>query len=86
MGAPRQEPRQALYRVVAQALQVDAGRISPQASPETIPSWDSLRSILLVTAVEERYQVQFTLVQMMAIRTVGDLEAALAHHGIALDG
>ena len=34
--------------------------ISPDSSPETIDTWDSLQHLNLVLALEQEFQVQFT--------------------------
>jgi acyl carrier protein len=48
----------ALKQVMATMLNVDAGSIGPDASMDTIPSWDSLRHMNLVLALEEEFGVQ----------------------------
>ena len=48
----------ALKQVMATMLNVDAADIGPDASMDTIPSWDSLRHMNLVLALEEEFKVQ----------------------------
>jgi acyl carrier protein len=48
----------ALKQVMATMLNVDAASIGPDASMDTIPSWDSLRHMNLVLALEEEFNVQ----------------------------
>lgn len=46
-----------LKQVMATVLQVDAASIGPDASMDTIKSWDSLKHMNLVLAVEEEFGV-----------------------------
>ncbi len=74
-----------LYQVIAEVLKVKPSAVTDQASPQTIAGWDSLRSIILVTALEERYHVTFTLAEIMGIKTVGDIRMLLERHGAFLN-
>ncbi|KQQ94943.1 acyl carrier protein [Massilia sp. Leaf139] len=47
----------ALKNVMATMLNVDPASIGPDASMDTIPSWDSLRHMNLVLALEEEFKV-----------------------------
>ena len=47
----------ALKQVMATLLNVDASAIDQEASMDTIPSWDSLRHMNLVLALEEEFKV-----------------------------
>lgn len=46
-----------LKQVMATLLNVDAAVIGPDASMDTIESWDSLRHMNLVLALEEEFKV-----------------------------
>jgi acyl carrier protein len=45
--------------VMAAVLEVDASTIGDDASMDTIPTWDSLRQMNLVLALEEAFGVSF---------------------------
>ena len=47
----------ALKQVMAMVLGVDPSTIGPDASMDTIASWDSLRHMNLVLALEEEFKV-----------------------------
>ncbi len=49
---------QALHDVLATVLNVDPASIGPDSSMDTVPSWDSLRHLTLVLALEEEFGVQ----------------------------
>lgn len=46
-----------LKNVIATVLNVDIGRIDENASSDTLESWDSLRHMNLVLAIEEEFGV-----------------------------
>ena len=46
-----------LKQVMATLLNVDPASIGPEASMDTIESWDSLRHMNLVLALEEEFKV-----------------------------
>lgn len=46
-----------LQQVMATLLNVDIAAIGPDASMDTIASWDSLRHMNLVLALEEEFKV-----------------------------
>lgn len=47
----------ALKQVMATLLNVDVASIGPDASMDTVQSWDSLRHMNLVLALEEEFKV-----------------------------
>ena len=47
--------------------------ITPHSSAETVPDWDSLTHVNLVTAIERRYKVKFALGELQELKDVGDL-------------
>ena len=46
-----------LRAVIAAVLNVDLSRIGPNSSSDTIQSWDSLRHMNLILALEEEFGV-----------------------------
>lgn len=51
--------------------------LSPETTPDDIEGWDSLEQINLLTAVQERFGVKFTLEDVRGIASVGDIAALL---------
>jgi acyl carrier protein len=79
------EPAGTLHQVIAEVLEVPWSVITDASSREQFTRWDSLGSILLMTSLEQRFRVRFTLAELMTIRTVADIKAALARHGVGVD-
>lgn len=51
-------------------------------SPDDVSRWDSLQHIALVRCLEETFDIQLSMDEMMEIRTVGDIETMLRRHGV----
>ncbi len=47
----------------------------------SIPSWDSMAHMILITRLEEVYSVQLSGDEIADIRTIGDARLFLARHG-----
>lgn len=50
-----------------------ADRISPDSSPETIESWDSIQHLNLVLALEERFALQLSPEEIEQMHTIGQV-------------
>jgi acyl carrier protein len=56
MSAPARED---VRRVVADVLGLDPSALGPDASPETVPGWDSVQHLSLILALEQEFSVRF---------------------------
>ena len=63
-----------LKDVVAGVLGVPPSRLTADAGPETLETWDSLAHLTIVTAVEERFDIQFRMDEIRSIDCFGTLE------------
>ena len=57
-----------IKNVMAAVFEVPAEQINDDSSPDSIESWDSLRHMNMVVALEEEFGVEFTddeIVEMM---------------------
>jgi acyl carrier protein len=54
-----------IKELMANIFEVDVSDIGNDASPETIESWDSLRHMNLIVALEEVFNIQFTDEEML---------------------
>jgi acyl carrier protein len=71
------EQPDALIALFAGVLQVDPAELNDDSSPETVKRWDSLAAMALVTAIEERFEVQLSTKQIMRMNTIGRARKAL---------
>jgi len=73
---------QKLFQAVADVFQVDAAVVSESSSPDTIPKWDSLGIVHLVTELEQAFGVQFDILEIADFRNVAIIKSILAEKGV----
>lgn len=72
-----------LLVTVAKLFQVDASTLSDESSSQTVKGWDSLGQIRLMYELEERFGVEFDLLQIAELKSIGKIREHLAAKGIA---
>ncbi|MBI2138992.1 acyl carrier protein [Candidatus Woesearchaeota archaeon] len=73
---------ESLRRLIARILDVPEASITDEASPETIPSWDSFNGLMMVAELEKNFKVKFTISEVMSVTKVADIRVALKRHGV----
>ncbi len=68
-----------LREILTNVLEVKS--ISEQDSAETVATWDSVRHLTLMTAIEERFNIIFSADQMMDLTSVSAIVDALGQRG-----
>jgi acyl carrier protein len=59
--------------LAADILQVKAGSLNADSSPETVDTWDSVRHLNLVLALEESYGFELSPEEMDQMKTIGQI-------------
>jgi acyl carrier protein len=54
--------------------------ITTQTTARDVEAWDSLMHIQLVTAIEKKFQIRFTLGEIQNFKNVGDVQACIIKH------
>jgi acyl carrier protein len=65
--------RERIIAILAEILETPPERLTPEASPATVETWDSLRHMNVVLALEEEFGVRLTDGQIMRMITVGSV-------------
>jgi acyl carrier protein len=73
---------QKLKEVLARIFNVGISTIDEDASPDTIETWDSLRHMSLVLALEEEFGVELTDDQVVEVISYKLIKIVLREHGI----
>jgi len=71
-----------LKELLSRILNIDAESINDESSPENIDSWDSFNGLMLVSELENNFNVKFTMEEVLAVKKVSDIKNALKAHGI----
>ncbi|RZD39084.1 MAG: acyl carrier protein [Thaumarchaeota archaeon] len=74
-----------LYGIVARVMDISISEINDNSSPETIPSWDSFNSYILLDELESEFKTEFTIDEVTETKNVSDIKKNLKIHGINLD-
>jgi acyl carrier protein len=78
-------PEIKLKEVMAKVFSVPPDFITPDASPDTVENWDSLRHMNLVLALEQEFGVELTDDQVVEILTYSLIKLVLREHGIEFE-
>jgi acyl carrier protein len=62
--------KERVFQTVSQVLGVPLEQVTEQSSPETVESWDSLKHMNLILALEEQFGVSFTDDEIMSMLSV----------------
>ena len=74
-----------LYGIIAKVMDISIDEITDNSSPETIPSWDSFNSYILLDELESECKTEFTLDEITETKNVSDIKKHLNAHGVNLD-
>ena len=74
-----------LYSIIAKVMDIPIDEITDHSSPETIPSWDSFNSYILLDELESEFKTEFTIDEVTETKNVSDIKKHLNAHGINLD-
>ena len=74
-----------LYDIIAKVMDIPIDEITDNSSPETIPSWDSFNSYILLDELESEFKTEFTIDEVTETKNVSDIKKHLNAHGINLD-
>jgi acyl carrier protein len=74
-----------LNDVVARILKVPVASVSDETSPETLPRWDSLNHLDIMTGIEDAYGIRFSTAEIVRAKSVGEVRRLLREKGLEAD-
>ncbi len=72
--------------VLSKILNIPESEITDQTSPDNTENWDSFNGLLMVSELENTFNVNFTMDEIVAVKCVGDIKYYLKKHGVVLEG
>ncbi len=70
--------RDEVREILAKVFRVPVPAVRDDASPDTIPGWDSLAHLQLIAALEQRFGARFQLREIQTMDSLPRIEAVLA--------
>ena len=70
-----------LLDIVANVMEVQVSQIDDESGPETIENWDSFRKLILFEELESKFNVKFTLNELLNIKKIKDIKNILSVRG-----
>jgi acyl carrier protein len=71
-----------IRKIMSVVFKIPIDEINRESSPDTIESWDSLRHMKLVLALENEFEIEFTESQVVEMLSYKLIEMVLKEHGV----
>ena len=71
-----------IRNVMSAVFDMPVDEIDEYSSPDNIESWDSFNGLMLVSELENNFNVKFTMEEVLAVKKVSDIKEALRRHGV----
>lgn len=66
-----------VIKLIAKVLEVSVAEIDEDTAIGDIPVWDSLRHVMIISALEQHFSIQFEPEVIMDMEDVSDIVAAI---------
>jgi acyl carrier protein len=76
------ENQQKVINIIANTLEVNADQVTPEIAVGSIPQWDSMAQLAIVSALEEAFSLTFDVDELFEVENVGDFIKLLDNQGI----
>ena len=76
------EADQALNAIFAEILELSLEEVTDGLTPETCTTWDSLNHLRLITEIESKFAVEFTMAEVQEAVSVTKFRQLLAAHSV----
>jgi len=75
---------QNLYRIIETTLDLPLDSITDDFKMQDTDSWDSLRHMALITAIETTYSLELSFDEIVTMRSVAEIKAVLRAKGVEI--
>ncbi len=74
-----------LYLLLSKVLKTPLNEINDDSNPQTISNWTSFMGYVLLSELENNFNVKFSIDEVMDVKNVADIKRHLKNHGVSLD-
>jgi acyl carrier protein len=71
-----------LQQVISEVLRVPPDKITPEMSIHKVDTWNSLTHIELVVTIEEKFHIQLTEDEIVAMTSIAEIQSILSSRGV----
>lgn len=71
-----------LRSIIIKIFKVVEKDIQDDMSPETISGWDSLNYLMFISEIEKKFNITFTMEEILNSKNLGDIKAAMQRKGV----
>ena len=73
------------FQICAEALEIPIESLNIKSTAADFASWDSLSHWDMISAIEDEYEIEFSLEEVSAFKCLGDILENLKVKGISLE-
>ena len=66
-------------------MEVQVTEIDDESGPENIENWDSFKGLILFDELESKFNVKFTLNELLTVKKIKDIKKILSIHGASIE-
>jgi acyl carrier protein len=74
-----------LLNIIANIMEVQVAEIDDESGPENIENWDSFKGLILFDELESKFNVKFTLNELLTVKRIKDIKKILSIHGASIE-
>lgn len=75
------ENKEKLYQLVSKTFEIPLDQINDSMAVGSIPQWDSLAHLSLISGIEEAFGIAFDVDELFEVETLADFVALLEKEG-----
>lgn len=69
--------RNGLYEIIRSVLDNPSLELSSATTAKDVPGWDSLKQVMIILGIEERFNVRLSSREIDSVTCVGDFESLI---------
>jgi acyl carrier protein len=73
-----------LKTIMAEALTIPMERIDDSTTMDNVDTWDSLRHMELVVAIEQSFQIEFSAEEFIQMTSFAEIKRVLGDKGVQI--
>lgn len=74
--------QQKFNEIIRKVLNIDKSKISDETAPGSIDSWDSLNHLVLISELENAFDISFDIQDIQEMKSIGSIKNILKKYGV----